>query len=198
MIALERSQSRQQLTWQAGYEQLLPAIKRAAGRALAHMAGEEYDDAFAEVLAQTCLAYRSLFEQGKEDLAYPAALVRFAVARYRSGRRAGSSVNCRDVCSKAAQAKGKFTVVAFDPQRPEWIDEVTDSRRQTVPDQVAFRLDFTAWLGLLSSRNRRLAEYLALGNSTNDAAARFHVSAGRVSQLRAELNASWLIFRGSS
>ena len=87
--------------------------------------------------------------------------------------------------------------MAFDPQRPEWIDEVTDSRRQTVPDQVAFRLDFTAWLGLLSSRNRRLVKFLALGNSTNDAAARFHVSAGRVSQLRAELNASWLIFQRS-
>ena len=72
-------------------------------------------------------------------------------------------------------------------------------RKEPVPDQAAFRCDFPAWLATHSLRNRRIAEALAVGHSTSEVARRFRVSAGRVSQLRGELRASWLEFhRGKS
>jgi len=73
---------------------------------------------------------------------------------------------------------------------------VVDTRLAPVPDIVAFRCDFPAWLNTLSRRDRRIAEFLSLGNRTTDVAKRFNVSAGRVSQLRRELAESWKNFRG--
>jgi FixJ family two-component response regulator len=57
-------------------------------------------------------------------------------------------------------------------------------------------LDFADWLKTLSKRDRRLAEALALGETTASAAHMFRISAGRVSQLRRELCANWERFVG--
>jgi hypothetical protein len=65
-----------------------------------------------------------------------------------------------------------------------------------VPDIVAFRCDFPAWLETLSCRDRRIAKFLALGNRTSDAARKFDVCEGRISQLRRELAESWKAFTG--
>jgi transposase-like protein len=48
----------------------------------------------------------------------------------------------------------------------------------------------------LSAKKRRVAEALAQGDSTNDVADEFGVSAGRVSQLRREFAESWQEFHG--
>jgi len=53
------------------------------------------------------------------------------------------------------------------------------------------RLDFESWLQSLPCRHRRIAQYLSLGNRTADAARKFNVSNGRISQMRAELARSW-------
>jgi len=57
---------------------------------------------------------------------------------------------------------------------------------------------FANWLRRLSRRNRRIAQFLALGNRTSDTARKFKVSEGRVSQLRRELAESWRAFVGMS
>ena len=53
-----------------------------------------------------------------------------------------------------------------------------------VPDQVQFRLDWPRFFATLSGRDRRLAAFLALGHSGRQAAGRFGLSPGRVTQLR--------------
>ena len=73
---------------------------------------------------------------------------------------------------------------------------VEDTRTATVPDIVSFRVDFADWLSSLKRRDRRIAEFLALGNRTSETARKFSVSEGRVSQLRRELAASWKDFAG--
>jgi hypothetical protein len=60
-----------------------------------------------------------------------------------------------------------------------------------VDEQVAFRLDFPAWLLTLARRDRRLVEGMALGHRTADLARRFRLSAGRVSQMRREFKQDW-------
>jgi hypothetical protein len=76
------------------------------------------------------------------------------------------------------------------------LEVILEDHRTPVPDQVAFRIDFPNWLAILSRRNRRIAEALAVGNSTGYVAKRFKLSAGRISQLRGELYRSWQNFHG--
>lgn len=84
----------------------------------------------------------------------------------------------------------------FDKEAGEWIEAVVEDHRTPVPEQVAFRCDFPAWLETLPRRNRPIAEALAVGHTTSAVARRFKVSPGLVFQLRDELRQSWLAFHG--
>jgi DNA-binding NarL/FixJ family response regulator len=71
-------------------------------------------------------------------------------------------------------------------------------RRTPIPDQVAFRIDFPAWLKTLSRREREIAKALAKGHRTLDVARRFGLSMARISQLRREFFDSWQRFHGEA
>jgi hypothetical protein len=58
------------------------------------------------------------------------------------------------------------------------------------------RIDFGDWLDRLPRLKRGIAEALATGETTTEAAHRFDVTPGRVSQLRRELEADWARFQG--
>jgi hypothetical protein len=60
------------------------------------------------------------------------------------------------------------------------------------------RIDLAGWMQTLPGRNRRIAKALSLGQSTKVVASRFRVSPARVSQLRRELEASWLGYHGEA
>jgi hypothetical protein len=60
------------------------------------------------------------------------------------------------------------------------------SRSTPIPDAVSFRVDVPAFMKTLSLRNRKLASDLAQNMSTTEAAAKYGVSAGRISQFRRE------------
>ena len=129
-------------------------------------------------------------------------LARYGVAQVRDGRRVGAKLNIRDPLSRYCQ-KRKGVVVerldVFDEEENAWAEAVVvDTRSAPVPDIVAFRCDFPAWLNTLRRRDRRIAETLALGHSTSAVAKRFDVSARRVSQLRRELAVSWQQFTGGN
>jgi hypothetical protein len=63
-----------------------------------------------------------------------------------------------------------------------------------VPEQVAFRLDFPAWLRTLGQRSRKLLVCLMAGHRTLDVARRFGVSPARVAKLRRAFAAGWRRF----
>ena len=77
-------------------------------------------------------------------------------------------------------------------------EAVVEDSRTPVPDQVAFRIDFSDWLKRQPRRNRRIAEALAVGNATGEVARRFHVTSGRISQLRRQFHRSWQEFQGNA
>jgi DNA-directed RNA polymerase sigma subunit (sigma70/sigma32) len=138
----------------------------------------------------------------KLDLCYASVLGRFAVAQVRDGRKVGCKLNVRDVLSRYCQKRKGIVVERldrFDDEENQWQEAVVeDTRTSTVPDIVSFRVDFADWLANLTRRDRRIAESLAIGNRTSDVAKRFDVSAGRISQLRRELAASWREFTGET
>jgi hypothetical protein len=49
-----------------------------------------------------------------------------------------------------------------------------------------------------SARRKKIAQCLATGTSTRDAAQQFDVTPGRISQLRREFQESWLAFHGET
>jgi len=203
MIASVQNAARSQTLTaiQAAFLAMLPKIRQYAAAAFVRCGPEARQEAVQEVLANCWAAYVRLVARGKADLAYPTALARFGVAQYRDGRRVGNRRRAKDVLSEYAQQQRRFIVERldqFDRQEAIWKEALVADHHTPPPDQAAFRCDFPAWLGRLPRRQRRIAVTLALGNTTGEVAEQFHLSAGRVSQLRRELAENWQQFVGST
>ncbi len=186
--------------WHAGFLKMTPAIHRYAQRALRRFGAEARADAVQEVLACSLVAYVKLYERGRVHLAFPSVLVRYAVAQYRCGRRVGTPGNSRDLFSPLASRRRGVYVNELDQHgnAVDWRDVVVEDRNSTPADIAAFRIDFAAWLKSLPRRQRGIARLLAAGETTSVTARRFHVSDGRISQIRRELEQSWREFHGES
>lgn len=203
MIALTEQPSRKtdRLVWQDGFLEIMPAIGRYARRAFCHLRPEACDDAVQEVVANAMVAYVRLFELGKTEVAYASVLVRYGVAQYRTGRRVGTKINCRDVLSPYAQRRKNIHVERLDrccEQDGDWREALVEDRHSSPADIAAYRIDFADWLAGLSPKHRRIATTLAGGETTILAAKQFRVSAGRISQIRQELRKSWKEFQGET
>ncbi|MHB1035136.1 MAG: hypothetical protein ACYC35_12625 [Pirellulales bacterium] len=187
--------------WHAGFLAMLPDIRERASKAFSRLSPRTRDDLVHEVIAAALVAYVRLVELDKANAAYAVTLARYAVAHVSVGRAVGTSMNSNDVSSRYGQLKNKITVERldrFDQQTGEWIEAVAEDTRTPVPDQAAFRVDFSAWLREQSPRNRRVAIALARGERTMEVASKFGLTRGRVSQLRRELHDSWLAFHGEA
>ena len=77
-------------------------------------------------------------------------------------------------------------------------ESLLEDRRAGPAETAAARIDTAAWLGSLPVRNRRIAETLATGETTKATAKQHGVTPGRVSQLRRQLETSWLEFQGEA
>jgi transposase-like protein len=179
---------------------MLPAIRQHARIAFRHYDPEAREEAVQAVVCNACCAVARLAELNKLDLCYASVLARFGVAQVKDGRMTGGRLNCKDVLSRYCQRLKDVVVERldkFNEQDDCWEEAVVqDTRNSPVPDIVAFRCDFADWLKSLKRRDRRIAEFLSLGNRTSDTSRKFGVSAGRVSQLRRELAESWKAFTG--
>jgi hypothetical protein len=133
-----------------------------------------------------------------------------AVRAARNGRKLGCGTCGRgalDVYHPKAQAKGGFKLVSLDtgeeapdgPSHPAaWGDWLAEDNTCTPADQAAFRLDVGDWLSRLPGRKRQIARLLAEGHEGLVVARAVGCSPGRVSQVRAELEASWREFQGQA
>ena len=203
MVALP-SRHRRQLSparWHSLFLSMLPTIKRHAEYAFRHLRGDDLDDAVTEVVANSLVAFVRLVELEKVDLAYPTVLARYGVAQVRSGRRVGNRLAGRDVLSSQVQHRHGFSVERLDycdEDESGWRGIGVEDRQSGPADIAATRIDFSDWLAALPDRARYVAEHLAVGAPTNEAAQRFKVSPARISQLRRELHESWRQFQGES
>jgi hypothetical protein len=137
--------------------------------------------------------------RGKVALAYPSVLAKFAVAQTRDFRKVGGHLNRRDVLSEYCQREMGINVERLDEYEQDdeaWLEVVVEDKHAGPADVAATRIDFSTWLHRLPIRLRRVTTFLAKGETTTAAAAKFNVSAGRISQLRQELHESWQEFLG--
>jgi hypothetical protein len=188
-----------QPAWHAGFLKLLPAIRRHARYCLRHLSADAREEAVAEVQADACIAYARLHSLGKAHLAYATVLAWHGVGHYREGRRVGSRSIVTDAMSEGCQRRNGHIVgrlEQFDDRTGRWREILIEDRTTGPAETAATRLDFADWLDTLSTRDRRLAETLALGETTGRVARMFRISAARVSQLRRELSDNWHRFVG--
>jgi hypothetical protein len=181
-------------TWQSSFLALLPQIRNYVVPAFRRLREADRDDAIQNAISHAFVMFVRLRKRNRADLVFPTVLARFGVGHAREGRSFGTPVNSRDVTSKSAQLRRGFPVAQLDQyvcKTRRWLEAVVEDHRTAVADQAAFRIDFPDWLSRLTVRNRRIAESLADGNSTNAVARQFRVSAARIAQIRRELRDSW-------
>ena len=101
----------------------------------------------------------------------------------------------RTCLSPLAQRRHRFTVGKLPDQETlsanPLCDALADNTVTPVDEQVAFRLDFPQWLSTYPDRDRRIALDLMAGERTQDAADKYALSEGRISQLRTQFHDSW-------
>jgi len=175
---------------------LLPQIKRHAQLAFRSVQPAAREELIQEVIANTYVAFARLVELDKADLAFATPLAWYAIRQVRSGRRVGSRLNMRDVMSPANRRVTVEPLERFNRQDAEWKEVLVEDRRAGPAETAAARLDVAKWFRELPSRNRRIAKALAFGDTTQATAKKFGLTAGRVSQLRRELQESWHALHG--
>jgi hypothetical protein len=185
--------------WHARFEAMLPVIETHAKFAFRHLMPEARAEAVQEAVCNACQAYARLVELGKTNVAYPTALAMFAVRQTKGGRKVGGKLKNRDVLSEYCQRRKNLLIERldkFDNEEDAWQEILVEDRHVGPAAVAATRIDFTEWLRCLPRRLRKLASFLAGGETTTAAAERFHLSQGRVSQIRRELLQAWLRYQG--
>lgn len=177
---------------------MLPAIRRHAQLRFRSLPAELRAEMVQETIARALLDYLRLIERDREHLAHATPRARFAVAQVRRGRRVGCRLNVRDVSSEYCQTRKGISLHSLDTddETSGWREVLVEDRQAGLAEIAAVRIDFAQWLKTLPRRSRRLAQRLAAGETTSNAAQQFGISPGRVSQLRAELRRAWHAFQG--
>ena len=185
--------------WHADFEAIIPAIERHAKIAFRHLDPEAREEAVQETICNACQAFVRLVELGKTDVAYATVLARFGVSQTREGRKVGGKLNCRDILSDYCQQKKSLVVERldhYDSDEEAWAEILIEDRHAGPAETAIVRIDFATWLRSLPGRLRKIALFLANGETTTAAAKRFRVSQGRISQIRKELFLAWHCFQG--
>jgi hypothetical protein len=194
-------QEKTAIEWQPGFVAILPEIQQRLHHAFRHLSPDARDDSTADGIIHCLLSYVRLFDEGRAETVSPANLAWFAVLHVRKGRQAGCPMNVREPLSRYAQFRKGFKVERlqiFDPTEENWMNEIIEDKRASVADQVAARIDISAWFATLCHRTKCIAKDLARGFSTSETADKYHLSAGRIAQIRRELRNSWHEFQGES
>lgn len=185
--------------WHAAFEAMIPIIETHAKVAFRHLGREAREEMIQEVVCNCCQAYARLVEQGKTDVAFPTALARFGVRQAKEGRKVGANLNVKDVSSDYCQIKKHLLLKRldhYDSEEQAWAEILVEDKHAGPAETAIVRIDFATWLLFLPHRLRKIATFLAGGETTTTAATRFRVSQGRISQIRKELFLAWYRFQG--
>ena len=122
--------------------------------------------------------FHALARKGREqELGILDSCMRFSIRQTRAGRTPQGCPRKKDVL--ALRWVGPTRLDDFD------LNQFV-ARNTPIPDAVSFRIDVPAFMVTLKDRQRKMSLDLAGGMSTSECAAKYGVTAGRVSQWRRE------------
>jgi len=159
-------------------------------RALTYFADykpEAKDEALANTLFLTWHNFVPLVSKGKANDDLLTSAFYFACRQTRSGR----------MMRTQARSKSRELWHHDRPVTGAHLDRF-ESKRDSVPNIVAFRVDTQAWLDSLTERQRQRAIELAEGGSTSELAETWKVSRPAVSLYRRQLSESYDRFMATS
>lgn len=187
------------------FEAALPAIQTTARFAFRNRRPQDRDEAVAEACAAAWSAWYGIFRRGKDPIAVGiTGIARNAVRHVKNGRRLGNrhcGRGAMDMMNDRSGFTRQFGFIDIDKvaglpacETESWRDCLLTDRRFGPAAAAVFRLDFTAFIGLLPASAQRVASLLGAGYGTVETARMCSLSPGRVSQLRAELLRRWTDF----
>jgi hypothetical protein len=152
----------------------------------------DYEDVIQDLAGIALEMYISLLQRGKEVFYSP--IMQFAIKRYSEGRRFIGS-NTTDVLSDQTKILGRSKIQhisVFDGEDGE-LDTwgFMRGRQPDFADAVQMKMDYTAWLQRLTSRDRKIAMDLSYGYTTGEVAKKYGVTAGLISQYRRRYEKNW-------
>jgi hypothetical protein len=181
---------------QSRFLTILPRIKNHARIYFRHQrCGFKKADCISETIALAWKWLVRLAEKGKDATKFPSALATLAARAVRSGRRVYGQNKSNDAMNEHAQQRHSFTVdklpdfstLSSNPYQEALIDNTVSP----VPDQVALRMDWPAWLKTRTHKDRDLIADMARRERTKDLSEKFKLSQGRISQLRSQYHEDW-------
>jgi hypothetical protein len=183
--------------------QVLPRVEAHGRVHFRHVrCPDRKEELLAEMRGLAWKWYVRLVQKGKNVLAFVSALATYAARAVHSGRRVCGHERAQDVFSPVAQRRHGFAVGKlpdFSTLHGSPLEEaLIDNTLSPVPEQVAFRLDFPAWLASLSHRDRDLVTDMGLGERTLALAHKYGCSASRISQKRRQFLEDWTRFCGDA
>ena len=213
MVALTRSHSPSSLAeLQNAFLLLLPKIQTHAQISFRHLpCADQRTDRMAEAVALAWKWFVRLHELGKDVNQFPMVFVYLVVKSVRCGRRLAGKEKAQEALSWVAHQRHGFRVTSISEatgsraeMAPEqqvgmrrMVQEALQNNTHTpIPEQVVFRLDWPRFFLSLPHRDRRMIEFLSVGNRPQHAALQFGVSRARVSQLRQKWRRQWRVFQG--
>jgi DNA polymerase-3 subunit epsilon len=160
----------------AAFLSLVPRLQTHARVRFRHLRPVDREEAVAEVVAYGFASFLRLKERDKDPATFPAVFAHFVARAVANGRRVVRRPSARDLLARPRG--GRVAVHKLDDPMPGggwWRDAALD-RRVRVDEQAAFNIDFPAWLATLPAPKRRVAELLARGHGTDEAASRTGLS----------------------
>jgi hypothetical protein len=174
----------------------LPRIRLHAQLQFRDLTPEAKDDAIAKAIGLAWKAYARETEKGRDPDDYISASAGFAVKQVKSNRDVTGQEKAKDVLSKYAQKKKRFTVQSFpehdrSTEENEALDALHDHRESPPDEAAAFRHDFPMFVGELPEKQVAVVLDAALGDTTTELAEKHKVSQPRISQIRTEARKKW-------
>lgn len=165
----------------AAFEALVPDLTRMAAAQFPNRDPESKAECIQNALALAWHGFVALIGQGRGDEpGIVQSLLWYATKQTRTGRTipTGESTRPKDFFAHAKRGRLKLEYVEL---------QAFVSAETPVPDAVAFRLDFPAFLDTLNERQRSVALDLMDGMGTGECAAKHNVTSGAISQTRTRL-----------
>ena len=152
-----------------------------------------------------------LAERGKDATKFASVLASYAARGVKNGRRLCRQENANDAMNPQAQQRHSFRVESLpsstatshenlyatplgQQHQDEFEERLQENTVTPVPEQVAFRLDFPAWLQTLTGRERRIIRAMMRNERTTRSGQEFELSPARISQMRREFHLGWELF----